>query len=107
MSGSLSFDDASFKRASVGHVCTGPTKYPRSLFAVPISLPVHDTGTQHCCSISECFHPAFDEHFDNASEVESSHSRSTGDAKTEYSQPISQASESYTPEPEARAQHLP
>ncbi len=63
--------------------------------------PMHDTGSQHCHSISECFHLAFDEHFDSTSEVESSHSHSAGNTKTEYSHPISQVSESHTPEPEA------
>ncbi len=51
---------------------SAPDPYSQSLSP----SPVHDTGSQHCRSISECSHPAFDKHFD---EVESWHSRFAGD----------------------------
>ncbi len=62
------------------------------------SLRLSSAENQHCCSISECSHPAFDGHIDNTSEVESPHSRSAGDSKTGYSHPISQVGKGHAPE---------
>ncbi|KAK0433518.1 hypothetical protein EV421DRAFT_1426608 [Armillaria borealis] len=64
---------------------------------------LHDAKSQHCRSISESSRlcQAGSEYSDNTSEVESQHSPSAGDAETECSHSISEASESHV------RRHLP